>query len=69
MLCINKNCFQKKNHCGFFILGPLVGDCIDDQFSITGALGAGSPTICGTNTGYHSKSEAIFLLDGTSCCT
>ena len=43
----------------------MVGDCIDDQFSVSGALGAGSPTICGTNTGYHSKFETIFLPDGT----
>ena len=28
---------------------------MDDQFSISGGLGRGSPTICGTNTGYHSK--------------
>ena len=38
---------------------------MDDQFSITGGLGAGTPTICGTNTGYHSKSEAILLPNGT----
>merc|ERR1739848_980830 len=38
--------------------GPLVGDCIDDQFSVSGALGAGSPTICGTNTGYHMIVDA-----------
>jgi len=46
-------------------LGPFIGDCLDDQFSITGGLGAGTPTICGTNTGYHSKSEAILLPNGT----
>ena len=44
----------------FLLLGQLVGDCVDDQFSITGGLSAGTPTICGTNTGYHSKSEVIF---------
>merc|ERR1712051_659067 len=33
--------------------GPLIGDCADDQFSITGVLSGGTPTICGTNTGYH----------------
>ena len=45
----------------FLLLGQLVGDCVDDQFSVTGGLSAGTPTICGTNTGYHSKSEAIFV--------
>jgi len=38
--------------------GPFVGDCVDDQFSITGGLGAGTPTICGTNTGYHMIVDA-----------
>merc|ERR1719491_1536813 len=38
--------------------GPLIGDCADDQFSITGGLSAGSPTICGTNTGYHMIVDA-----------
>ena len=42
----------------FLLLGQLIGDCTDDQFSITGGLSAGTPAICGTNTGYHSKSEA-----------
>ena len=42
------------------IIGPNVGDCTDDQFSISGGLGRGSPTICGTNTGYHSKCQIIF---------
>ena len=41
----------------FLTIGPLIGDCVDDQFSISGGLGRGSPTICGTNTGYHSKSN------------
>merc|ERR1711997_1083946 len=38
--------------------GQLVGDCVDDQFSITGGLSAGTPTICGTNTGYHMIVDA-----------
>merc|ERR1719330_1956872 len=38
--------------------GPLIGDCVDDQFSITGGLGRGTPTICGTNTGYHMIVDA-----------
>merc|ERR1719330_1149957 len=38
--------------------GQLVGDCVDDQFSITGGNTAGTPTICGTNTGYHMIVDA-----------
>ena len=45
----------------FLFLGQLIGDCVDDQFSISGGLSGGTPTICGTNTGYHSKSETILL--------
>ena len=43
------------------IVGPNIGDCVDDQFSISGGLGRGSPTICGTNTGYHSKCQIVIL--------
>ena len=43
------------------IVGPNIGDCVDDQFSISGGLGRGTPTICGTNTGYHSKCQIVFL--------
>jgi len=38
--------------------GPLIGNCVDDQFQISGGLGRGSPTICGTNTGYHMIVDA-----------
>ncbi len=38
-----------------FLLGGYIGDCVVDQFAITSTAGAGSPVICGTNTGYHSK--------------
>ena len=34
--------------------GGAIGDCISDQFSIDGP-NQGSPVICGTNTGQHSK--------------
>merc|ERR1711997_332402 len=47
--------------------GPLIGDCVDDQFSITGGLGRGSPTICGTNTGYHMIVDAD--RTGNTCHT
>merc|ERR1711971_287130 len=40
------------------LAGPLLGDCIDDQFSISGGTGRGTPTICGTNTGYHMIVDA-----------
>ena len=45
----------------FLILGPLIGDCVDDQFSISGGTGRSTPTICGTNTGYHSKCLIVIL--------
>ena len=32
-----------------------IGKCITDTFSVTSPGGFGSPVICGTNTGYHSK--------------
>ena len=35
--------------------GNAIGDCIEDTFSVSTAGGSGSPVICGTNTGYHSK--------------
>ena len=35
--------------------GGALGDCRTDQFSIDGPY-RGSPVICGTNTGQHSKS-------------
>merc|ERR1712203_695906 len=47
--------------------GQLVGDCVDDQFSITGGLSGGTPTICGTNTGYHMIVDAD--RTGNTCHT
>merc|ERR1719331_208864 len=47
--------------------GPLIGDCVDDQFSISGGLGRGTPTICGTNTGYHMIVDAD--RTGNTCHT
>ena len=35
--------------------GGAIGDCIEDAFSISSPSGPGSPVICGTNSGYHSK--------------
>ena len=41
--------------------GGAIGDCISDQFSIDGP-NQGSPVICGTNTGQHSKYHAVIFL-------
>merc|ERR1711971_679632 len=59
--------------------GPLIGDCVDDQFSISGGTGRGTPTICGTNTGYHMIVDAdstgdtchtaLFNIGGTTATT
>merc|ERR1711971_1003251 len=56
--------------------GQLIGDCVDDQFSISGGLSGGTPTICGTNTGYHmivdadpsgnTCHKALFNIGGTT---
>jgi len=47
--------------------GPLIGDCVDDQFSISGGTGRSTPTICGTNTGYHMIVDADST--GNTCHT
>lgn len=39
-----------------------IGDCVDDQFSITSSSG-GTPIICGTNTGQHMVVDS----DGIEC--
>jgi len=41
--------------------GAAVGDCMTDQFHISGST-SGSPTICGTNGGYH------MILDASDSC-
>ena len=62
--------FLLPNCIGFFLfLGQLIGDCVDDQFSISGGLSGGTPTICGTNTGYHSKSETILSTSPSTVAT
>ena len=38
--------------------GGAIGDCYTDQFSIDGP-NQGSPVICGTNTGQHSKNKLL----------
>lgn len=43
--------------------GQSIGDCLTDQFSITGSGGSGTPIICGTNTGQH----VIVDSDGSAC--
>ena len=42
--------------------GGAIGDCIEDAFSISSPSGPGSPVICGTNTGYHSRLKLIFHI-------
>jgi len=43
--------------------GPPIGDCVEDQFSITSPVSSGSPVICGTNTGQHMVLDS----DGVGC--
>jgi len=43
--------------------GPPLGDCVEDQFSITSPVSSGTPVICGTNTGQHM----ILDSDGVGC--
>ncbi len=38
--------------------GSGLGDCTTDSFSITAPGNAGTPVICGFNTGQHSKSTS-----------
>lgn len=42
--------------------GSAVGSCLTDSFHITSPGNFGSPTICGTNTGYH------MILDADTMC-
>jgi len=46
------------------ITGSAMGDCTQDQFSITGSNG-GTPVICGVNQGQHM----IVDTDGSHCAT
>jgi len=43
--------------------GSAAGSCLTDSFSITSPGNMGTPTICGTNTGYHMILDA----DSTTC--
>ena len=36
------------------------GACGVDDFAVSGQTGSNPPTICGTNTGYHSESQPDF---------
>merc|ERR1712228_1029770 len=56
--------------------GAAVGDCTTDSMYVSGALGGGTPVICGTNTGYHmivdadpagsQCHKAVFNVGGTT---
>ena len=41
--------------------GGAIGDCATDSFSVSGSH-FGSPAICGTNAGQHSKLHFIFKI-------
>ena len=38
-----------------FLVGGGIGDCISDTFTLSSASNKGSPLICGSNSGQHSK--------------
>ena len=46
---------QLYNILQFLKIGNAIGDCLTDSFSITSQGTYGTPIICGTNGGYHSK--------------
>lgn len=47
------------------IFDDALGQCQQDQFSVTGTSGSGTPIICGINTGQH-----VFVdTDGSACST
>lgn len=49
--------------------GGSIGDCLTDTFSITSPGNNGSPLICGTNSGQHSKIKKIsFYLQKLEIC-
>ncbi len=41
------------------IKASLATNCLTDTFTVTGSGGTTPPVICGTNSGYHSKSITI----------
>lgn len=56
------NTLGKNSPTALLLIGQ-TGDCTEDQFSITGAIGSGTPIICGTNTGDHM----IVDSNGSDC--
>jgi len=48
---------------GDLTTGRSIGDCLEDQFSITSPVSSGTPIICGTNTGQHMVLDS----DGVGC--
>ena len=46
--------YQKPSN-NILFLAFKVGQCTLDTFSIASPGGPGTPQICGTNSGYHSK--------------
>ena len=41
------------------IPGGAIGDCVTDSFVFSSPGNKGSPTICGINTGQHSKLQKL----------
>ena len=44
-----------------FVLVGSIGQCVDDSFVVAAPGGPGSPLICGSNSGYHSKYLITFI--------
>ena len=59
------NLFDKISN--ILATGGSVGDCSRDSFSVSsgGASFRGSPVICGTNTGQHSKYAWRFMTSNS----
>ena len=53
-----------SNTAGSLVNNFAIGDCAADQFSISSPNSIGSPTICGYNTGQHSK---LHVFENNTC--
>jgi hypothetical protein len=74
-----KNFYKYIDFCFWIIPVNSQGHCVTDSFSIAAPGAIGTPIICGTNTGYHSKcllkrackfklaSGNFFLAASTEC--
>lgn len=56
--------------CPLKLKAPIDGNCVDDQFIVAGQnLNNALPTICGINSGQHSKSIRLTVQMICSCST